>query len=188
MNVKSIEKEGSKAKVVVEVEAELLESGKQIDAAMEQSRAGNDAEAKDMLLQSIRSLADQRNTTNRKGNLSRNAEWALSKLTVDDLHDIAMAQLRALPQDLTTRRSAAEVISAYTRNSQLSKLSTTNRNLGGNALADLVDSLATNISVPLDKLLSRRTGKRTVGADSSWFSSAKRQGSQYSMAKSYAEV
>ena len=29
MNVKSIEKEGSKAKVVVEVEAELLESGKQ---------------------------------------------------------------------------------------------------------------------------------------------------------------
>ena len=29
MNVKSIEKEGSKAKVVVEVESELLESGKQ---------------------------------------------------------------------------------------------------------------------------------------------------------------
>lgn len=166
----------------------LLESGKQIDAAMEQSRAGNDAEAKNMLLQSIRKMADQRNTTNRKGNLSRNAEWALSKLTVDDLHDIAMAQLRALPQDLTTRRSAAEVISAYTRNSQLSKLSTTNRNLGGNALADLVDSLATNISVPLDRLLSRRTGKRTVGADASWFSSAKRQGAQYALAKSYAEV
>lgn len=177
----------SNAKKVSAGEA-LMGAGAKIDEAMKMEQSGDEAGSRDTLMQTIRELAKLRNTVGIKGDVSRATDRALSKLSVDDLNGIAMAQMQAAPQDLTTKRSKAEILGALQRNMQLSGMPTIARNLVGNSFFDFVDTMATDLSVPIDIMFSKVTGRRTIGLDPGWFSSTKRSGAAYAYAKSFAEV
>ena len=84
--------------------------------------------------------------------------------------------------------SAGEKIKTVRRMGMLSKVSTVMRNLVSNNVFDPIDSIARNISVPLDMLVSKITGTRSVAGDASWFSAAKRKGSMDGLARSVMEV
>ena len=62
------------------------------------------------------------------------------------------------------------------------------RNLVSNNVFDPIDSIARNVSVPLDMLVSTITGTRSVAGDASWFSAAKRKGSMDGLARACMEV
>ena len=84
--------------------------------------------------------------------------------------------------------SAGEKVKTVRRMGMLSKVSTVMRNLVSNNVFDPIDSVARNISVPLDMLVSTITGTRSVAGDASWFSAAKRKGSMDGLARACMEV
>lgn len=84
--------------------------------------------------------------------------------------------------------SAGEKVKTVRRMGMLSKVSTVMRNLVSNNVFDPIDSVARNISVPLDILVSTITGTRSVAGDASWFSAAKRKGSMDGLARACMEV
>lgn len=84
--------------------------------------------------------------------------------------------------------SSGEKVKSARRMAMLSKVSTVMRNLVSNNVFDPIDSVARNISVPLDMLVSKITGTRSVATDASWFSAAKRKGSMDGLARACMEV
>ncbi len=74
------------------------------------------------------------------------------------------------------------------RMAKLAKYATIARNLVSNNVFDPVDSISRDISVPLDMLLSKFTGTRSVALDASWISKAKRKGSIDGLAMACMEV
>jgi len=103
------------------------------------------------------------------------------------LRDVASAQIRSISSDYQ-KLSPLEAIKSFRVQSMLSKISTINRNLGGNNVFDPVETLSNNIAVPLDTLVSKFTGTRSISVDKSWFSKAKREGSYEGALKSFIEV
>lgn len=97
----------------------------------------------------------------------------------DSIYNIA-ADTRAV--------SAGEQVKTARRMGMLSKVSTVMRNLVSNNVFDPIDSIARNVSVPLDMLVSTITGTRSVAGDASWFSAAKRKGSMDGLARACMEV
>lgn len=97
----------------------------------------------------------------------------------DSIYNIA-ADTRAV--------SAGEQVKTVRRMGMLSKVSTVMRNLVSNNVFDPIDSIARNVSVPLDMLVSTITGTRSVAGDASWFSAAKRKGSMDGLARACMEV
>lgn len=174
-------------KRVQELTRILLDSADVVEKV--QSGAGGTDEAKNSLIETIRTLARTRNTVGAfSHDVSNRLMNALAKQDIDTLASIAKAQIQAVPQDLTTHRSLAETASAARALFQLSNLTTPNANIVGNAIHDMIDTLATNLAVPIDKILSRVTGRRTVSVDKGWFSSAKRKGAIDGATRSYIEV
>ncbi len=88
------------------------------------------------------------------------------------LRDVAAAQIRNIATDYG-KLSVLEAIKSYRIQSMLSKLNTMGRNLTGNATFDILETASNNMVVPLDALVSLRTGTRSVPVDKSWFSQAK---------------
>lgn len=88
----------------------------------------------------------------------------------------------------TRAGSAGEQVKTVRRMGMLSKVSTVMRNLVSNNVFDPIDSIARNVSVPLDMLVSTITGTRSVAGDASWFSAAKRKGSMDGLARACMEV
>ena len=103
----------------------------------------------------------------------------LRTFAADSIYNIA-ADTRAV--------SAGEKIKTVRRTGMLSKVSTVMRNLVSNNVFDPIDSIARNVSVPLDMLVSTITGTRSVAGDASWFSAAKRKGSMDGLARACMEV
>lgn len=103
----------------------------------------------------------------------------LRTFAADSIYNIA-ADTRAV--------SAGEQVKTVRRMGMLSKVSTVMRNLVSNNVFDPIDSIARNISVPLDMLVSKFTGTRSVAGDASWFSAAKRKGSMDGLARACMEV
>lgn len=103
----------------------------------------------------------------------------LKTFAADSIYNIA-ADTRAV--------SAAEKVKTVRRMGMLSKVSTVMRNLVSNNVFDPIDSVARNISVPLDMLVSTITGTRSVAGDASWASAAKRKGSMDGLARACMEV
>ena len=103
----------------------------------------------------------------------------LKTFAADSIYNIA-ADTRAV--------SAAEKVKTVRRIGMLSKVSTVMRNLVSNNVFDPIDSVARNISVPLDMLVSTITGTRSVAGDASWASAAKRKGSMDGLARACMEV
>lgn len=103
------------------------------------------------------------------------------------LRDIAASQLRGIAYDYA-KPSTLEQIKTYRYLSMLSKPATAARNLVGNMVYDPVEAVSNNIGVGLDMLLSKYTGTRSVAADKSHFSKAKRKGMGEATLKSYIET
>ena len=116
----------------------------------------------------VRQLANFRRTTAWAGfgsNLTRAAERMVSKLDFKTAKDIATAQLGMIPNDFR-KRSKGEMINTIRIQNILSALTTTNRNLTGNAVGGLTDAVSdSTVGRFADFLLSKATGKRTIGND-----------------------
>ena len=141
------------------------------------------------LTDNIISLARIRNTTSYfTSDVMKGVQKALNKLDDAELKAIICAQIRALGYDQTSHLSAAKVASTALVLNDLTNLVTGSKNIAGNTVFDTVDALSTNVAVMFDKLMSLRTGHRTIGADTWWFSSAKRKGAVRAAIKSYVEV
>lgn len=103
------------------------------------------------------------------------------------LKNFAAAGIKNVAAD-TNRASALDMAKSIRRNAMLSKFSTIARNLVGNTGFDIADTVARDISVPLDMLLSTITGTRSVSADYGIVSKAKRQGAMDGLAMALLET
>ena len=116
----------------------------------------------------IRQIARDRKTTALFGASERmtlNANRILKKLDFDDLKKIANTQLAAMPDDFK-RRSKTEIAMGLRKQSMLSSFKTIARNIAGNSAGGFMDSFSDSAGGQFaDILLSKITGKRTVGSD-----------------------
>mgnify|MGYP004640851549 CR=1 FL=1 len=124
---------------------------------------------------------------NRIANYARSEAQTGSGENLDFLKTFAADSIYNIAAD-TSAVSAGEKVKTVRRMGMLSKVSTVMRNLVSNNVFDPVDSVARNVSVPLDMLVSKITGTRSVAGDASWFSAAKRKGSMDGLARACMEV
>ena len=116
----------------------------------------------------IRQIARDRKTTAWFGaseRMTHNANRILNKLDFADLKKIANTQLAAMPDDFK-RRSKTEIAMGLRKQSMLTSFKTIARNIAGNSAAGFMDSFSDSAGGQFaDILLSKITGKRTVGSD-----------------------
>lgn len=124
---------------------------------------------------------------NRIANYARAEAQAGGGENLDFLRTFAADSIYNIAAD-TRAVSAGEQVKTVRRMGMLSKVSTVMRNLVSNNVFDPIDSIARNVSVPLDMLVSTITGTRSVAGDASWLSAAKRQGSMDGLARACMEV
>lgn len=124
---------------------------------------------------------------NRIANYARAEAQAGGGENLDFLRTFAADSIYNIAAD-TRAVSAGEQVKTVRRMGMLSKVSTVMRNLVSNNVFDPIDSIARNVSVPLDMLVSTITGTRSVVGDASWFSAAKRKGSMDGLARACMEV
>lgn len=124
---------------------------------------------------------------NRIADYARAEAQAGSGENLDFLRTFAADSIYNIAAD-TRAVSAGEQVKTVRRMGMLSKVSTVMRNLVSNNVFDPIDSIARNVSVPLDMLVSTITGTRSVAGDASWFSAAKRKGSMDGLARACMEV
>lgn len=141
----------------------------------------------------IKDMSTERRTnglwSNKMGRTMEKALEQAKKLPGGEafLRDVAASQVRGIAYDYA-KPSTLEQIKAYRYLSMLSKPATAARNLVGNMVYDPVEAVSNNIGVGLDMLLSKYTGTRSVAADKSYFSKAKRKGMGEATLKSYIET
>lgn len=156
----------------------------------------------DLLAIIRRTSATRRTGSFFRNRFSRQMEWALERVAgyardevaggnagenFEYLLDFAYNGIRNIAED-HIRPAASDAYLTIRRNAMLSKASTTMRNLVGNNVFDPLDSVAGDIAVPLDALLSTITGTRSVAFDRSWASAAKRQGALDGLARAMLET
>lgn len=116
----------------------------------------------------ITKLAKERGTTAFFGisnRLTKSASSILDKLEFDDLKKIADTQIASMPDDYR-KRGKVEIVNGIRKQSMLSSLKTFERNLAGNGAVGLLDSASDSFGGRLaDIVLSKVTGKRTIGDD-----------------------
>lgn len=157
---------------VAELGGQLLDAASRIQAASDALRNPETGEVQGRgdaaMIGVISDLAKLRKTTTAfTGKLGRIVTGSLRKLPNDVLQKIAVSQIRGVSSDLTSKATKADIASSLLRLNDLSSPATFMRNLAGNTMFGLVDSLANNIAVPVDNLLYRFTGRRTLSADAS---------------------
>ena len=107
----------------------------------------------------------------------------------DYLREYATRQLFAIAEDATVDASLGQKVKTWQVSAQLTRLSTFFRNIGGNVLFGVQDTMTQDgLGVAIDWLVSKATGRRTVGVDKNWFSSAARKGARDAMLRSILEV
>lgn len=157
---------------VKELGGQLLDAASRIQAASDALRNPDTGELQGRgdaaMIGVISDLAKLRKTTTAfTGKLGRIVTGSLRKLPNDVLQKIAVSQIRGVSSDLTSKATKADIASSLLRLNDLSAPATFMRNLAGNTMFGLVDSLANNVAVPIDNLLYRFTGRRTLSADAS---------------------
>lgn len=141
----------------------------------------------------IKDMSTERRTnglwSNKMGRTMEKALEQAKKLPGGEafLRDVAESQVRGIAYDYA-KPSTLEQIKTYRYLSMLSKPATAARNLVGNMVYDPVEAVSNNIGVGLDMLLSKYTGTRSVAADKSYLSKAKRKGMGEAALKSYIET
>lgn len=156
----------------------------------------------DDLIQIIRDASTTRQTGTLIGNkFPPIVNWAMNRIAnyaraeaqggggknLDFLKAFAADSIYNIAAD-TNKASVTAKIKETRRLGMLSKVSTVMRNLVSNNVFDPIDSIARNMSIPLDMLISKFTGTRSVAYDASWFSKAKRRGSMDGLARACMEV
>ena len=190
-------KKTNKAEIMNRVNA----LAQQYDAAVGTGQENAKVNVND-LVDIIKSASTVRKTGTLIGNkTSPIVNWAMNRIAnyarleaqsdggenLDFLRTFAADSIYNIAADTRTV-SAGEQVKTVRRMGMLSKVSTVMRNLVSNNVFDPVDSVARNISVPLDMLVSTITGTRSVAGDASWFSAAKRKGSMDGLARACMEV
>lgn len=144
--------------------AENVRNITSIGAEIEKVTDGDDKAMRGIILQ----LAQHRKTTGffgLSGNMTHLANKILNKMSFDDLKIIANTQL-AVMQDDFRRRTATDIALSTRKLFMLTNLKTFGRNIIGNASTGLMDSVSdSTFGQAADFLLSKITGKRTVGTD-----------------------
>lgn len=141
---------------------------------------------------SVINLIKQNSNIRQTGTFFRNRissflDKALQADNFDHLRQVAVAQIDNIAKD-HQRQSAAGRVRDLRSMFMLSNVATTLRNLVGNTVFGGLDSFAGNTGgVPLDILLSRFTGTRSVAAENP-LSAAVRNGMADGAMKSYIEV
>lgn len=142
----------------------IADSINRIAMAVEQVEDGDSAGMRDI----IRQIARDRNTTAWFGtsqNLTKAAESVLGKLDFDDLKTVANAQIAAMSDDFRAR-SKKDIAMGIRKQNMLSSIASFARNITGNSGAGLLDSASESFGGRLmDAVLSRFTGRKTVGND-----------------------
>lgn len=120
----------------------------------------------------------------------KNFEKILDQITdYEYLREYAQRQLMSMASDATDTATLGDKLKTWQVSAQLSRLGTFFRNIGGNVLFGAQDTLTQDgLGVALDWLVSKWTGKRTVGLDKSWFSAEARKGAKEAMLRSILEV
>ena len=190
-------KKTNKAEIMNRVNA----LAQQYDAAVGTGQENAKVNVND-LVDIIKSASTVRQTGTLIGNkTSPIVNWAMNRIAnyaraeaqygggenLDFLKTFAADSIYNIAADTRTV-SAGKKVKTVRRVGMLSKVSTVMRNLVSNNVFDPVDSVARNISVPLDMLVSTITGTRSVAGDASWFSAAKRKGSMDGLARACMEV
>lgn len=138
------------------------------------------------LVSLIEDMARERGTWTFKDNVYSEL---LNKQNDAYLKEYAYRQILAMGNDSLTRASVADKAKSVQSMMQLTSIATFARNIGGNTTFGAVDTMTQDgFGVALDFLLSKATGKRTVGVDKGWFSSEARNGAVDAMQKSILEV
>jgi hypothetical protein len=116
----------------------------------------------------IKQIARARKTTawfGTSNNVTATANRILGKLDFEDLKKIANTQVAAMADDYR-KRGAGEVAGTIRKQNMLSSLKTFARNIGGNIAGGFGDAVSESGAGQLaDLMLSKFTGKRTVGND-----------------------
>lgn len=108
---------------------------------------------------------------------------------VEYLQEFAARQLMSISSDLTDSATLAQKVKTWQVNSQLTRLGTFFRNIGGNVLFGIQDTLTQDaFGVAIDHFVSKKTGVKEVTLDKSWFSSNARNGAKDAMLRSILEV
>lgn len=190
-------KKTNKAEVMNRVNA----LAQQYDAAIGTGQENAKVDVND-LVDIIKSASTVRKTGTLIGNKTPPiVNWAMNRIAnyaraeaqtgggenLDFLKTFAADSIYNIAADTSTV-SAGEKVKTVRRMGMLSKVSTVMRNLVSNNVFDPIDSVARNVSVPLDMLVSKITGTRSVAGDASWFSAAKRKGSMDGLARACMEV
>lgn len=167
--------------------AEVGRYSEEYDAARAKAENGNLADMADL----IERMARRRNTwtfgKNRYSKIVR--ELASDKANAEWLADYAYRQISAIASDAALKVPFSQKVKSAQTTAQLTSIGTFLRNIGGNVTFGVQDTLAQNgVALAIDRLISQTTGKRTVGADKSWFSSEARKGARDAMQKSILEV
>ena len=123
-----------------------------------------------------------------KNTVSKMLQKALAADSFDHLKQVATAGVESIAEDYIPQTTADKVYSIR-KLFMLSNLATVVRNFVGNNVFDPIDAFAGSTAmVPLDILLSKITGTRSIAVDKSWLSAAKRKGAMEGVLKSYIEV
>ena len=133
------------------------------------------------LIEIILRQAKQRNTK-----VSSATRKALEKQEFTYLYNTAITQLDQITKDYISA-SAGKKIATYQTISHLLNLRTAGRNVISNTVFNFIDTVANNIAVVPDLMMSIITGKRTVGLESSLTKSA-REGAKAGRAKAQIEI
>ena len=105
------------------------------------------------------------------------------------LKEYALRQLMSIPADYTDTATFAQKAKTWQVNSQLTRLGTFFRNLGGNASFGVLDIFSQDgFGYAIDSLLSKITGRKEVGFDKGWLSRKARSAAVDAANKSILEI
>lgn len=172
------------------ISADIFKFGKDFDNVAD----GDTDSIKDIIrrLNQYRGTGTFADAIRSKGGESVDTNFAkmLDKETdFDYLKEFAWRQMQAVTDDAITRPSLAQKLKAWQVLSQLSRLTTFGRNLGGNMAFGFQDMLANNsFALAIDGIVSKFTGKKTVGMEKGWLSSAVRENAAKELNRSILEV
>ncbi|MBQ1552380.1 MAG: hypothetical protein IIZ66_02435, partial [Clostridia bacterium] len=170
----------------------ILDASEEFDNAEVFNNKGEVDKAATMknLADLVLKVAEARNNIKDRNDVRKTITWALDTVMktgdVDFMRDLAWGSLVASIQD-NIPIPASEAIKSLRRDFMLSKISTAMRNIVSNMAFDLIDGISRNISVPLDILVSKFTGTRSV-AKTDIISKAKAKAQVDAFAKSFLEV
>ena len=142
------------------------------------------ADDKNALIDLIVKQAQQRNTPVSDKTM---AAMRADTTQFQFLYDTALAQFSQIAKDYV-KTSFGRKVATFQTLSHLLNARTALRNLGSNNIFTLVDTVASDVAMLPDLLMSTITGKRTVGLDRSRLSAAAREGAQEARNRSRIEV